>query len=1034
MCYLHVLVCAAVLGLPAAASQSSHPVLPRGQLTAAVGAGPAGLPVVVDPGSVVARATVPRSVAASTDVLVRGFVWDEHRGPATGGLVFSERGGIARVAEDGSFELAVASVPFGPSLRLTAVGSGGGLAQSAVQLDAAGAPLSPVVLQLVSGATCSPEWLPTFEEGYGDPNEAVFALEVFDDGSGPALYVGGGFTSIGTEPIYSAARFDGEGWEQVGDPLGWILDFATYDSGSGPELYAAGALEGGIVRWDGVDWQPLPGEYGGIFECLQVFDDGMGRGPMLYGGGYQALADNEYRAFAVRTDGMVVEEFGFDALASADVFNRVACMEVYDAGTGPELYIGGRFELNTVTPARNLVVWKGGSIHAVDWASAAPFTGSQFVYDMHWWQREGVSILVVAGNLANFPDLAQATYVQYDGTAWSDLLSGGGVEGYAVTSFDAGDGAGNCLVINGNFGSINGQTCNGSARISPTAVEPMGTEFPFIVRDSVGFDDGVGMRLYVGIYPNEPTSFGYSMLRWEPSVWFPVQLDGTAPNGSVLDLLVHDDGSGPALYAAGSFTAVGGVAANRVARYNGIGWSAVGSGLTGTVHDLETFETQNGLRLVAGGNFSIPNGGQNLAAWDGASWGPLGPSLPGPLYALRAVDGAWIGAGQALDRLYVAGSFSFVVSGGGGGGGGGGGVVNNLSYLTANNQWVRVGDGLNAAGRSLALHSEAGVHSLFVGGDFTQAGMQSANRVARLQLAAFIGGSGDQGNGLWSVLGSGIDGPVRSLAVFDDGSGARLYAGGQFTAAGGAAAQNVASFADGTWQAPAGLTGPAAVVERLHVHDDGSGPALYAGGDFDFAGGVAADGVARFDGVSWSVLGGGLGGTGRALASFATSAAPAQLFVGGNFASQPDTGDRNLARWSCVPASMFVASAGCSGNPNVLDAQCSALSVGQSCQLTLTSPDPQGIALLYLGSLGVDGGGCGVFVPGLGELLLSIGLPTAGLGVAPSVAGVAQFSLGVPNNPGFVGIAVAFQAAHVATALPGLPIGMSNAISTQIAP
>ena len=952
---------------------------------------------------------------------------DEHQRPAQGAVVFSDQGGMAQVEEDGSFELVVPRTRSSHSLRISAVGAAGGLAHSVVHLDAAGVPHGPVVLQLASGATCSPEWLPTFGDGYGDPDEAVFALEVFDDGSGPALYVGGGFTSIGSDPIYSAARFDGQGWEQVGDPLGWIFDFATYDSGSGPELYAAGALEGGIVRWDGTDWQSVAGGYDGVFECLVVFDDGAGPGPMLYGGGYQYTLDDNYRPFAVRTDGIAVEEFGFDAIESPDYFHRVGCMEVYDGGTGPALYIGGRFELNTMAPARNLVFWKGGSIQPVDWASAAPFTGNQYVYDMHWWQREGVSALVVAGNLANFPDIGEASYVYYDGTEWSYLLSGTGVEGYAVTSYDAGDGEGNCLVINGNFGSINGQLCNGIARFTQRALESMGAEFPFIVRDIVAFDGGNGEQLYVGFYPNEPFPGGYTMLRWEPTAWTPVQSNGMAPNSSVLDLLVHDDGSGPALYAAGSFTAVGDVAANRVARYDGSSWSAVGSGLNGTVHDLEPFETQVGLRLIAGGNFSIPGGGQNLAAWDGTSWGPLGPTLPGPVYALRAVDGAWIGGGQSLDRLYVTGGFSFFASGGGGG------MIKNFSYLTSNNQWVRVGNGIDAPGRALALHAEAGVVSLFVGGDFSQAGTLPANRIARLALAGG-GGGGGASNELWSVLSTGVNGSVRSLAVFDDGSGERLYVGGQFTSAGGVAAQNLASFADGLWDAPAGVTGPAAVVERLHVHDDGRGPALFVAGEFDSAGGIAAQDIARFDGAAWSNLGGGLGGTGRALASFAASGGPLDLFVGGSFLGQPDTGDRHMARWSCVPGSAFTASAGCSGNPNLLEAQCLALSVGQLCQLSLTSPEAQGIALLYLGTLGVDGGGCGFFVPGLGELLLSIGLPTTSVGLAPSVAGVAQFSLGVPNNPGFVGIAVSFQAGHVATALPGLPISMSNAISTQIAP
>jgi hypothetical protein len=40
-------------------------------------------------------------------------------------------------------------------------------------------------------------------------------------------------------------------------------------------------------------------------------------------------------------------------------------------------------------------------------------------------------------------------------------------------------------------------------------------------------------------------------------------------------------------------------------------------------------------------------------------------------------------------------------------------------------------------------------------------------------------------------------------------------------------------------------------VYALTVFDDGNGPALYAGGDFTTAGGVAANRIAKWDGSSW---------------------------------------------------------------------------------------------------------------------------------------------------------------------------------------
>src|SRR6056297_2178290 len=57
-------------------------------------------------------------------------------------------------------------------------------------------------------------------------------------------------------------------------------------------------------------------------------------------------------------------------------------------------------------------------------------------------------------------------------------------------------------------------------------------------------------------------------------------------------------------------------------------------------------------------------------------------------------------------------------------------------------------------------------------------------------------------------------------------------------------------------------------ISAFQVFDDGSGPALYAGGDFATAGGVAVNNVARWDGSEWTPLGEGIDGWVEALAVF----------------------------------------------------------------------------------------------------------------------------------------------------------------------
>jgi hypothetical protein len=119
-------------------------------------------------------------------------------------------------------------------------------------------------------------------------------------------------------------------------------------------------------------------------------------------------------------------------------------------------------------------------------------------------------------------------------------------------------------------------------------------------------------------------------------------------------------------------------------------------------------------------------------------------------------------------------------------------------------------------------------------------------------VARWIGSS-------WSALGSGLNGGVNALAV----SGSTLYAGGNFTTAGGKAANNIAQWDGSNWSALA--SGMNAGVSALAV----SGNTLYAGGWFTDAGGIAANYIAQWSGSSWSALGSGIGDTNSSVSALA---------------------------------------------------------------------------------------------------------------------------------------------------------------------
>jgi trimeric autotransporter adhesin len=174
--------------------------------------------------------------------------------------------------------------------------------------------------------------------------------------------------------------------------------------------------------------------------------------------------------------------------------------------------------------------------------------------------------------------------------------------------------------------------------------------------------------------------------------------------------------------------------------------------------------------------------------------------------------------------------------------------------------------------------------TLYAGGDFTTAGGASVQSIA-------------QWNGTnWSALGSGlswggIDLPnVQALAV----SGTNLYVGGWFTMAGGVPARGIAQWNGSSWSALG--SGVNNYVDALAV----SGGTLYAGGWFTTAGGSPANYVAQWDGGAWSPLGGGISGADNGYGPYvyALAVSGGTLYVGGVFTTAGGISAANIAQWN----------------------------------------------------------------------------------------------------------------------------------------
>ena len=140
-------------------------------------------------------------------------------------------------------------------------------------------------------AQCEFEW----SDGFNVPgaNGAVLSTTIFDDGRGPALYVGGGFSSVGGASASGIARRNGR-WSPLGNGVGGSANvsvgaLAVFDDGRGAALYVGGQFEtagqmtaSNIARWgcsDGCD--PCDMSCDGGIDALDIepFLD------LLFGGG-----------------------------------------------------------------------------------------------------------------------------------------------------------------------------------------------------------------------------------------------------------------------------------------------------------------------------------------------------------------------------------------------------------------------------------------------------------------------------------------------------------------------------------------------------------------------------------------------------------------------------------------------------------------------------------------------------------------------------------------------------------------------------
>ncbi len=372
-------------------------------------------------------------------------------------------------------------------------------------------------------------WTPLADgfEGGARFQSKIYDMTVFDDGHGPQLYVSGEFETVidrvhGPVRAPRLARWDGQRWSAVPGLDGPELELDNYvnevvviDDGSGPALYiggyfttAAGMAADGIARWDGRAWSTL-----GRPKLADQFDavtaiaaHDFGDGLHVYVGGRSLTRSSLIDPSVYRWNGTEWQVAGDNPPADASVSKLVSF--------GGDLYASGSFQ-GTGAITAGIARFDGES-----WST--PLGPGQFVFSQEFWPMlpyalDGREVLVVGGRFAisDGDGIIARALASWDGERWIGLDPDPDRPAFqptALAAFD--DGSGEALFIGG--GEITRSPASTIGRLIDGEIRPVLGLDRFGTYDLQVFDDGSGPALYAGGNFHVPDLGLTSLARWQP--------------------------------------------------------------------------------------------------------------------------------------------------------------------------------------------------------------------------------------------------------------------------------------------------------------------------------------------------------------------------------------------------------------------------------------------------------------------------------------------------------------------------------------
>lgn len=641
---------------------------------------------------------------------------------------------------------------------------------------------------------CSEKWDARFSLGPGlSGKPSTMDVDVITV-SGNDVYIGGVFESVGGVAARNIAKWNRvtSTWSALGSGTdGAVLTIAVSNSA----VYAAGQFNnaGGIAanriaKWENNAWSALGSGLSSTVNAVAVLDND------VYAGGLFTTAGGNAANYIAKWS---TTNSNWSALGSG----LGARPETIAVANG-KVYAGGWFTTAGGSAANYIASWNP------DTATWSPL-GTGASYTVHTIVASG-NALYVGGDFNSVGATFSPRIAKWDlsTSSWSRVGSGTGpgstVDSIAVVGTD--------VYFTGWFPTVNGSSSNYVGKWDGVAWSTLGSG----LNDWGQAMGASGTDVFVGGKFSRAGSMPASRIaKWNGSAWQTLpdsKSEAIGPNSSV-NVIVK---SGSNIYVGGAFTDIGGLAVNRIAKWDGTSWSALGTGLSGAVNAMVFIGTD----LYVGGNFTQAGGqsANRVAKWDGSTWTALGTGLGSTVLAL-ATDGT---------DLFVGGFFTTA----------GGSPANYIAKWNGSS-WSTFGSGFDNSVNAIAVVGS----DIYAGGQFTTAGGGAASRIARWNGSS------------WLPLGSGLQSVVTTIVAANN----LIYVGGWFTTAGGNSANRIAAWNPSTslWSALGTGMGPTANDRVYSIAV--SGTDVYAGGNFTTAGGNSINRIARWNGSSWSAVAGGVG-------------------------------------------------------------------------------------------------------------------------------------------------------------------------------